>query len=356
MIGVIEDDQKDRAVKAVLRDVTGLDLAALGEIRWNFRGRHVTVGVTSASPRNRDRLARMKGGPLTMRNNGCAAKAFLLRGKNDRTPSTRPPTQPKRPEIPPPTQANRAERPRTKANETGPRSHAAAVRARRVETRTMGVQTDAPVPDLVPTLDSLIKEVRELKRRVLELTCARFPPSQPCGRLMPWPVPVRTPPSNQPSTPPSFDPSVPNPTPPSPTRATSLATSRSSTPSPHRSNSPPTTRRNKHAGSEGVPRTPSPARSISSGHPPPPPPPSPSRPRTPCRCDKCRTGLVRGEPRDERTGSTPATPPRYSRPSPQTSVPLTRRSRSVSPPRSSRAPSPPSPRGPPNTTARAGRV
>ncbi|GFO22356.1 transposase [Plakobranchus ocellatus] len=65
-------DRDDRADKSVLRDVTGVTLAALGEIRRNFRGRHVTVGVTSASPRTRDRLARMKGGPLTMRiNNGC---------------------------------------------------------------------------------------------------------------------------------------------------------------------------------------------------------------------------------------------------------------------------------------------
>ncbi|GFO17001.1 RNA-directed DNA polymerase from mobile element jockey-like [Plakobranchus ocellatus] len=99
-------------------------------------------------------------------NNGCAAKAFLLRGKNDRTPSTHPaapsirrahgpPTQPMRPEMPPPTQANRVERTRTKPNVTGPRSYAAAVQTRRAETRTMGVQTDAPVPDLASTLDSL---------------------------------------------------------------------------------------------------------------------------------------------------------------------------------------------------------
>ncbi|GFO35833.1 hypothetical protein PoB_006233800 [Plakobranchus ocellatus] len=143
----------------------------------------------------------MKGGPLTMRiNNGCAAKAFLLRGKNDRTPSIRPPapsirrapgppTQPMRPEMPPPTQANRAERTRTKPNETGPKSYAATVQTRRVETRTLGMQTDAPVPDLALTLESLVKEVRDLKCRVFELTCARFPPSQLCGQLMPWPVP-----------------------------------------------------------------------------------------------------------------------------------------------------------------------
>ncbi|GFO23701.1 hypothetical protein PoB_005020600 [Plakobranchus ocellatus] len=174
----------DRAVKTVLRDETGLDLAALGEIRRNFRGRHVTVGVTSASPRTRDRLARMKGGSLTMRiNNMCELKHSFFGGKNDRTPPTRlpapsirrahgPPIQPMRPEMPPPTQANRAERTRTKANETGPRSYAAAVRTRRVETRTMVVQTDAPVPDLAPALDSLVKEIRDLKCRVLELTCA----------------------------------------------------------------------------------------------------------------------------------------------------------------------------------------
>ncbi|GFO35231.1 hypothetical protein PoB_006173600 [Plakobranchus ocellatus] len=61
------------------------------KIRRNFRGRHVKVGVTSASPRTRDRLAKLKGVPPSMCiNNGCAAKAFLLCTKLDQTPPPDP--------------------------------------------------------------------------------------------------------------------------------------------------------------------------------------------------------------------------------------------------------------------------
>ncbi|GFO13036.1 hypothetical protein PoB_003954100 [Plakobranchus ocellatus] len=48
----------DRAIKTVLKNVTGVDQAALGEIRHNFLGKNVMVSITSASPRTRDRLAR----------------------------------------------------------------------------------------------------------------------------------------------------------------------------------------------------------------------------------------------------------------------------------------------------------
>ncbi|GFN74424.1 hypothetical protein PoB_000093000 [Plakobranchus ocellatus] len=80
--------------------------------------------------------------------------------------------------------------------------------------------------------------------------------------------------------------------------AVSNSTNHASSPSPPCSTSPPTTRRNKHAGSEEIPRSPSLARSASSGHPSLPSFPSPSRHRTPykpkaCRC-KCRTGAARG--------------------------------------------------------------
>ncbi|GFO13035.1 hypothetical protein PoB_003954000 [Plakobranchus ocellatus] len=51
----------DRAIKTVLKNVTGVDQAALGKIRRNFLGKLKMVGITSASPRTRDRLARMKG-------------------------------------------------------------------------------------------------------------------------------------------------------------------------------------------------------------------------------------------------------------------------------------------------------
>ncbi|GFO17002.1 hypothetical protein PoB_004350700 [Plakobranchus ocellatus] len=144
--------KEEKAVKAVLRDVTSRDLAALGEIRRNFRRRHVTVGVTSASPRTRDRLARMKGSTT-----GAQLKHFYF---GEKIIGPHPPTLLLPPleelialppslcalQMPPPTQASRVERTRTKPNVTGPRSYAAAVQTRRAETRTMGVQNRCTCP------------------------------------------------------------------------------------------------------------------------------------------------------------------------------------------------------------------
>ncbi|GFN73500.1 hypothetical protein PoB_000000600 [Plakobranchus ocellatus] len=65
----------------------------------------------------------------------------------------------------------------------------------------MGVQTDAPFPEITAKLSNLVREVRALQCRVFELTYVCFLLPQLYGQLIQWPSNSGMVPPHQPSAP-----------------------------------------------------------------------------------------------------------------------------------------------------------